>query len=155
MSYKINIFFYVDCGNYYMNHVTCIFTFHTLPIDYFFMFYFSFILSFSLLLDLSVSFWIPCRVFLDYITGDCLISQNDLPFSTIDVDNDIWPYSCAKICNGGFWFKNCSPVRLMATYGEHIPPVLFGGGLFYPGIIWFPWKHYTTHPKYADMKIRP
>ncbi|KAK2139004.1 hypothetical protein LSH36_2135g00003 [Paralvinella palmiformis] len=88
-------------------------------------------------------------------TGDCLISQNDLPFSTIDVDNDIWPYSCAKICNGGFWFKNCSPVRLMATYGEHIPPVLFGGGLFYPGIIWFPWKHYTTHPKYADMKIRP
>ena len=89
------------------------------------------------------------------ISGDSLSYQNNMPFSTFDVDNDVASFSCADACKGGFWYKNCSAARLTGLYGEQLPRIIVNGSIsFTQGILWWPWLDDDTHPKYADMKIR-
>uniref|UniRef100_A0A182M9D5 Fibrinogen C-terminal domain-containing protein n=1 Tax=Anopheles culicifacies TaxID=139723 RepID=A0A182M9D5_9DIPT len=39
--------------------------------------------------------------------GNLLFFQAGSKFSTYDQDNDAYEYNCAKLYNGGWWFKNC------------------------------------------------
>lgn len=50
----------------------------------------------------------------DYFTT----SSNGMKFSTYDQDNDIYPGSCSKQYNGGWWFASCYSVCLTCENNE-------------------------------------
>lgn len=78
--------------------------------------------------------------------GDSLVPHNDLPFSTIDQDNDIHPvWHCSESKGGGWWYKKCGMAFLNGHYVAS--PEL--------GMSWYTWKGSSEHPlNRTTMKIR-
>ena len=81
-----------------------------------------------------------------YFLADSFSYHDDMKFSTSDNDNDEYWKNCAQLYHGGFWFKDCSRVRLTGLYGEDCDDN--------QGILWLDWLDVDTHPQYADMKIK-
>ncbi|XP_053552138.1 ficolin-2-like [Bombina bombina] len=84
--------------------------------------------------------------------GDSLTPHNNMQFSTIDQDNDVFPErSCASIYSGAWWygFQYCHFSNLNGLYhlGNH--------SSFADGINWNSGKGYYNSYKYSEMKIRP
>ncbi|XP_062591741.1 fibrinogen-like protein A [Saccostrea cucullata] len=78
------------------------------------------------------------------ITGHSGGLRNDLDilhgmfFSTHDVDNDLYIYSCASNNKGGWWFHECFKANLNGEYGSSVK-----------------WRAWTTVPlKETRMMIR-
>ena len=91
----------------------------------------------------------------DSTAGDSLAYSKGWGFTTIDKDNDGWPWNCASYHKGAWWFN-----------GSHVQHCVkpHRNGNYYPdgqkpaedwGILWFHWK--GTHDyslKKCSMKIR-
>ena len=77
--------------------------------------------------------------------------DNEVPFSTIDSDND---YSsslhCARDFSGAWWYNMCHMSNLN---GPYIPAP--GDCLYGEGINWQPWRGYKKSLRKTEMKIRP
>ena len=53
-----------------------------------------------------------------YGVVDRLVEQNNMKFSTYDVDNDHWSYSCSLGKYGAWWYNDCHRTNLNARYNE-------------------------------------
>jgi len=50
--------------------------------------------------------------------GDAFGHHNDMMFTTYDRDNDNWPFNCAVLYGGGFWYNRCSSVSVNGVRGR-------------------------------------
>ncbi|KAH3883957.1 hypothetical protein DPMN_007927 [Dreissena polymorpha] len=88
--------------------------------------------------------------------GDALSKyHNNMPFSTVDQDNDQWHLSCAQKDQAGWWYKACGFSSLNGLYIENSTVDLAPDGI-YQGIIWYQWKNtYAYSMKRTEIKIKP
>ena len=87
--------------------------------------------------------------FLKYVSGDSLLRNADMAFTTKDQDNDKYGSNCAVEFNGALWYKSCSLADLNGEYlgGEH--------NKSWNGVLWFTWKSHKYSLRRTAMKIRP
>ena len=74
--------------------------------------------------------------------GDSLSFHYNMPFSTIDVDNDEYRGSCPIDHQGAWWFKSCYKSHLNGRYDKNKK-----------GITWMSWKGDLSLEE-AAMKLR-
>ncbi|XP_059161582.1 ficolin-1-like [Physella acuta] len=77
--------------------------------------------------------------------GDSHSYNNNLKFSTYDVDNDLVSYSCATTYHGAWWFDNCHRTSLNGRWGSTEHGV---------GLNWYDVTGYTASVDSCEMKIR-
>ncbi|XP_054767446.2 ficolin-2-like [Lytechinus pictus] len=81
--------------------------------------------------------------------GDALTGHNNVPFSTIDRDNDRWSGNCARQYTGAWWYTSCHNSNLNGAY-------LRGPNRQYArGVVWNQWRGYSYSLRFTEMKIRP
>ena len=92
--------------------------------------------------------------------GDCLLTNQNMPFTTKDADRDYTSKkNCAQYHTGGFWYKACSVCHPTAKYypgGAYTAPV--GDPHKSDGIQWRSWNLHNSFwysLKTIDMKLRP
>ncbi|KAM4663913.1 ficolin-1-like [Discoglossus pictus] len=81
--------------------------------------------------------------------GDSLSYHKNMKFSTKDQDNDERSDSCAIVCKGAWWYKECHNSNLNGVY------LLGETTKLYIGVIWYHGKGHGYSYKYSEMKIRP
>uniref|UniRef100_H2Y9P0 Fibrinogen C-terminal domain-containing protein n=1 Tax=Ciona savignyi TaxID=51511 RepID=H2Y9P0_CIOSA len=81
-------------------------------------------------------------------TGDSLTYHNGRPFSTKDVDNDIYADNCAVLLHGAWWYAGCQYSNLNGEYLKCETTTHRAAGWFT-----FHGNHYSL--KFIEMKIRP
>ncbi|XP_032217881.2 ficolin-2 isoform X2 [Nematostella vectensis] len=83
--------------------------------------------------------------------GDSLVAwHNQLPFSTMDKDNDRrTDENCAVMFKGAWWYDDCHSANLNGEYlnGAHEQ--------YAEGIVWYNWKGHGYSLKRTEMKMRP
>ena len=82
--------------------------------------------------------------------GNSLSRNNNMSFTTRDVDNDKWKENCARARHGAWWFKKCAAQsHLNGEYlgGAHNKNVM--------GIQWRSFKGSNYSYKIAEMKVGP
>ncbi|XP_053551662.1 ficolin-1-like isoform X1 [Bombina bombina] len=82
--------------------------------------------------------------------GDSLNHHNNMQFSTMDQDNDVYAEgSCATMYKGAWWHGSCHNSNLNGLYhlGQH--------SSYADGINWSGAKGYYYSYKHSEMKIRP
>ncbi|XP_069840772.1 microfibril-associated glycoprotein 4-like [Dendropsophus ebraccatus] len=79
--------------------------------------------------------------------GDSLRTQNEMMFSTHDMDRDTISGNCAVIFQGASWYKNCHSANLNGLYlkGET--------DQYAKGITWSGWRGQYYSLKASEMKI--
>lgn len=80
--------------------------------------------------------------------GNSLSGNNDVIFTTRDVDNDSSDKNCANMRHGAWWFKNCGVSHLNGEY-------LRGIQQRYMGIRWKGFKGTNYSHKFSEMKVGP
>ncbi|XP_063792804.1 ficolin-1-like isoform X2 [Pseudophryne corroboree] len=87
--------------------------------------------------------------FSDGSAGDSLSYQNNMAFTTMDRDNDLYASNCADLYKGGWWYHTCHYANLNGLYlpGQH--------DTYGIGINWKTGKGYHYSYKHIEMKIRP
>lgn len=78
--------------------------------------------------------------------GDSLSYHHGMAFSTKDKDNDRNGGSCAVICKGAWWYRDCLRSNLNGRYLRGSNP---------DRVTWFRWKNSHYSMKRAEMKIKP
>jgi len=84
-------------------------------------------------------------------------------FSTPDQDNDRRnktdkSASCAKLCHGSWWYRDCYHSNLNGRYIHFPEPYGWTAnvyGLVTEAIIWAEWPSPIHWLQYTEMKIRP
>ncbi|XP_072029556.1 microfibril-associated glycoprotein 4-like [Amphiura filiformis] len=80
--------------------------------------------------------------------GDSLEYHDDLPFTTIDKDNDLSYTNCAEVYSGAWWYNKCHYSNLNGRYlGETTDE-------FAKGVVWFEFSGFYDSLKRSEMKIR-
>ncbi|XP_041374676.1 microfibril-associated glycoprotein 4-like [Gigantopelta aegis] len=81
--------------------------------------------------------------------GDALSWFSGVPFSTKDMDLDLFVSSCAELYHGAWWYTSCHSSNLNGWY--------LGGSTkkYATGVVWRPWKGHYYSLKRSEMKIRP
>ncbi|NXU48886.1 FCN1 protein, partial [Turnix velox] len=87
--------------------------------------------------------------FLGGNAGDSLTYHKDMPFSTMDQDNDMSSFNCATEYKGAWWYNDCHYSNLNGMYwlGAH--------SSYADGINWKTGKEYHYSHKRTEMKFRP
>ncbi|KAK3101086.1 hypothetical protein FSP39_000838, partial [Pinctada imbricata] len=88
--------------------------------------------------------------------GDAMSGyHNNMQFSTIDNDNDLWYDSCASKDRSGWWYRDCGFSALNGLYWQNGTIDITRDGII-RGIIWYNWKsRYSYSLKMVEMKIKP
>ncbi|KAH8328118.1 hypothetical protein KR067_004135, partial [Drosophila pandora] len=84
--------------------------------------------------------------------GDSLTKHHlNMKFSTIDRDNDVVDYNCARTFGGGWWFKNCGSSFLNGNFYKD------GKSKSRDGINWetLQKQDWTISLTFVEMMIRP
>ncbi|XP_065428419.1 ficolin-2-like isoform X7 [Chrysemys picta bellii] len=87
--------------------------------------------------------------FVNGTAGDSLIIHNNMPFTTRDVDNDLYSGNCATSFKGAWWYKDCHWSNLNGLYlrGDHES--------YADGVNWKTGKGQKYSYKVSEMKFRP
>uniref|UniRef100_H3CF03 Microfibril associated protein 4 n=1 Tax=Tetraodon nigroviridis TaxID=99883 RepID=H3CF03_TETNG len=88
--------------------------------------------------------------FTDGGAGDALSHHNQMKFTTLDRDNDLYENNCAKEFLGAFWYNSCHHTNPNGVYRWGVD-----GTLYAVGVIWHPWKGHAYSLKKYIMMIRP
>nr|WBU98462.1 FreD-C1 [Lineus ruber] len=82
--------------------------------------------------------------------GDSMKHHNNMMFSTVDADNDLYTDSCAGLYKGAWWYNTCHHSN---------PNGLFLNGphdtRYAEGIEWYTYKGQHHSMVYFEMKIKP
>ncbi|KAH8328217.1 hypothetical protein KR067_006184, partial [Drosophila pandora] len=82
--------------------------------------------------------------------GDSLTEYHlNMKFSTIDRDNDVHEYNCAKRFGGGWWFHKCGSSFLNGNFYKD------GKSKSRDGIKWGKWYKYDYSLTFVEMMLRP
>lgn len=87
---------------------------------------------------------------LDASAGDALAFHNAMKFTTLDRDNDLNDYNCARKFLGAFWYNKCYHTNPNGVYKWGADATVFG-----VGVSWKAWKGYNYSLKTYIMMIRP
>lgn len=80
--------------------------------------------------------------------GDSLSYSNNMAFTTVDRDNDIFEKdNCAISSIGAWWYKGCKDSNLNGEFGKSQSNP--------QGMMWYYWKNNESTVKKSQMKIRP
>ena len=77
--------------------------------------------------------------------GDSLANQNNMAFSTKDIDNDRWGNNCAVRWTGAWWYRDCQWSNLNGKY--------LGNKGSLNGVRWSRFRTYLSL-RYVEMKMR-
>ena len=86
--------------------------------------------------------------FLIFYKGDSLEYHQELPFTTMDKDNDLSYTNCAEIYAGAWWYNTCHYSNLNGRY------LAEDTDEFAKGIVWYEFGGFYNSLRRSEMKIR-
>ena len=80
-----------------------------------------------------------------YIGRDSLKYHNQQRFTTKDRDQDGWPYNCAVLRQGAWWYRDCAQSNLNGNYSVR--------GNNWEGVMWYGYPS-SDYMKSTTMMVK-